>query len=387
MEFSPAWKLQELYAHWFALPETQALVDTLLQSLHSSLPLADVSLVVNPAQCRSSQSPLKSTHAAHTSVKDGIPPLLEIADPVHSIALPESDPGPNRASAPLDGEHVSCRSARGPSVVGPGASVLSAGSGSWVLSAGSLSPPPHCAPRTTSDGECVQCQLALPPTEAQALAQAPLDTKRAAQAQQLTELQALLRGRGLRRGSALSPSDFAAILPQLPGGGLSSYLCRSLWLKLHAFASGSAYTPAGRPAMVTVIVFLDYFESHLALKNTKERAMQCLSEGHWGGHGWESDAWFAPAALKPLLEEVLDRHPSLDLLQGDSDSQRNYSDTVIQRILYTLDPLRAGRVTDSQMRRAGGTFCDALDSLDGDATEDICLEGMALARAPGHPMV
>ena len=395
-ETEQVWKLSELYQEWFGLPETQQLVYRLVESLRHGLPLAEVTLPAtpekNPLMMRgplrspSPEGSSSSRRAGHPSPDKSRQPLLDITMPLSTAALTNPDQSEHvcdgfasDSSAAVDGnDDGDCEPVRSfpcPAAVSFAAVVTCSASASFSPSLLAMQPTgTHALKHASSPQKAAPGQPDVLP-----FFRLPhrLEHTEAAQAQQLSELRALLARQRLRLGSALMPSDIAAILPHLPGGRMSSYLCRSLWHKVHVFTNSGSAANAGQslPHVVTASMFLNFFESQMAAQSCSGRLMKCLCEGRWGTRGWESDSWFASDALRPLLDEVVHRHPSLELLEGDVNSQRHYTDTVMLRILYALDPLRTGRVSGSQMRRAGGVLCEALDALDHDAAEEICLEG------------
>ena len=76
------------------------------------------------------------------------------------------------------------------------------------------------------------------------------------------------------------------------------------------------------------------------------------------------------------MSEVVRQHPSLPFLAADVVYRTHYEATVVHRILFSLDPLRAGRVSAATLRRTGAPLWGALRALSGEgaASDDINCE-------------
>ncbi|KOO35071.1 serine threonine-protein phosphatase 2a regulatory subunit b subunit alpha [Chrysochromulina tobinii] len=106
----------------------------------------------------------------------------------------------------------------------------------------------------------------------------------------------------------------------------------------------------------------------LAGSGADERLLRCLCGG--------ANAELTAATCRPLVSEVVRQHPSLPFLAADVVYRTHYEATVVHRILFSLDPLRTGRVSAATLRRTGAPLWGALRALSGEgaASDDINCE-------------
>jgi len=250
----------------------------------------------------------------------------------------------------------------------------------------------------------------------------------AAAQQEMRLMQTLLGSTGLHDGSVLELATLARLLPQLPGGGVPPYLARCVWrhaasIELGDIAAEAALTALhedahedalhededgdGADSARTIVVdddddehaegvhsaapftvderaeaagrrlvakglrvgaFRRFFNAQLAGSGADERLLRCLCGG--------ANAELTAATCRPLVSEVVRQHPSLPFLAADVVYRTHYEATVVHRILFSLDPLRTGRVSAATLRRTGAPLWGALRALSGEgaASDDINCE-------------
>mmetsp|Transcript_30308 Transcript_30308/g.96703 ORF Transcript_30308/g.96703 Transcript_30308/m.96703 type:complete len:697 (-) Transcript_30308:323-2413(-) len=171
------------------------------------------------------------------------------------------------------------------------------------------------------------------------------------------DLTAALHAQGLDTGSILSREAFGLLLRSLPTAPLPSAAAAPLW---------RALVEAGE--VVRASALLGWFAQHLSGLAASDWLLPVLVGGSRRSHADRDD-------LLTLARDVMSSHPGLAFLSGAAEFQEHYAATVVARILYTLDPLRSGRVEPRQLRR-GGALWGALEALGpgGAAAADINAE-------------
>lgn len=395
LESNPAaWKVNELYLQWFSDPEAKSLADRLLAAVGQGLPLQSAVLDVSHSK---GDSPEGGTSPARTLLspssptaspprsngcsspgKQGHPGLLltsamlSPSAPATATACPEPMDLSEVGSAPVDtSAEVLPTPCWNPVAVEPPAASSPPSAKRGIDRSGSAGDEgPHESGMTPSKRPSVD---RLPP-----LLLGVGRVTAPALKEQGDELRVLLADSGLELDAPLEPQQLARLLPQLPGGRMSSYLARALWHKLLLLQStvrGVGGDDDDDGNGVTARSLLTFFERHLAGACDEARLVRVLGVGAWGPFGWASAASFEIGDLELLLAEVLARHPSLSLLDGDVQHAQQYARTVALRIFFNADPLRSGKVTEAQLRRGGGDVHEALVALDTHASEDINFEG------------
>jgi serine/threonine-protein phosphatase 2A regulatory subunit B'' len=391
------YKLNELYMQWFAQDEVAELAADVLSSA--------ATLAGSPAACTlpvmmgTPPSPPTITGARKDS-----PQHIACSSPAHHVG-----------AAVLADAWLAPPAAASVEQQGPAVASVVQQQPPLPLAPSQLSPPKPSPPP------------AAPPVP-RFYARADAAESLAAAQQEMRLMQTLLGSTGLHDGSVLELATLARLLPQLPGGGVPPYLARCVWrhaasIELGDIAAEAALTALhedahedalhededgdGADTARTIVVddddderaegvhsaapftvderaeaagrrlvakglrvgaFRRFFNAQLAGSGADERLLRCLCGG--------ANAELTAATCRPLVSEVVRQHPSLPFLAADVVYRTHYEATVVHRILFSLDPLRTGRVSAATLRRTGAPLWGALRALSGEgaASDDINCE-------------
>ncbi len=311
MLLTPSAKLDELYLRWWATPEAQSLAKALVDTTDQTQPTTTPS---RPPTDQKQRSPPKlAPQNPESRALSAVPPILPPA-----VEAPPSKRAPSSAAP-------------------DGPSDVATADGD---AAGSTSGSPSTAERNLKRG-CPGLSLV-------SLLRPPVAT-----ASPCSELVVAQRELCLAPDAQLSRADVARLFQALPANPLPSYASGGVWRALVSDTGAEARLPSA--------ALHDWFARRLAQLRPAEWLLCCISGG-------AADA--GRDHLCDMLEDILAHHPGLEFLRQLPEFQQKYAETVVERILYTHDPLGGSKLRPEAMR--DGRLSRALHSLDvGDAAVAI----------------
>lgn len=415
-----AHKLSELYLQWWTTPEAESLRRSILDKLQASSDPPQDNFIFDPASAwgraaggaetaEGETAPLSARHSARTPAPADVPwspPLgspdaeapakrlcwgrpLSPAAPLSPLSVNTSSPRsrsgswPEPPAAPLSpptsgAEPMELECAEPTAAGGQGGS-------RWLTEAPDAAGAPdealrqHAIELTRKGGAHASATPAAPhappyspavapvsagPGRSHALLRSPppppppqLACARGPSPSPCAELTAALHAHGLDARSFLSREAVGRLLPSLPSAPLPAAAAAPLWRALVQAGEG-----------VSASSLLDWVAQHLSGLPSSDWLLPVLAAGSGRSHVDRHH-------LLALARDVAASHPGLGFLSNASEFQEHYAATVVGRILYTLDPLRSGRLDARQLRR-GGALWEALVSLGpgGAAAADINAE-------------
>jgi len=100
----------------------------------------------------------------------------------------------------------------------------------------------------------------------------------------------------------------------------------------------------GEPERVKRGSFLRFWEEEVAPFDEDERFFRLLAQ--------PGASYAVVADLRPLVDELVAKHPGLQFLQDAAEFQEKYALTVATRIMYEVNTSRTGLVSEKEARRA-----------------------------------
>lgn len=314
--------------------------DLALASPSSSLPLA------REGETFSSPPPTSPTKSESALPSPPPAPTLHVCRSAIDGCIAQPPPAagalPFVPAAPADGAAVRKRDIESTSMAGGGRLAAAAG----------MSPKPGGEP-PFAGSPCMRPPAPSPPP--------PLiiATTRPRAVSPCDELSAALDSLGLRAdGELVSAEQLGAVLAALPTAPLPAIAAGVLWRAIPATPGGGA--PASS--------LFSWFAQNLTGLPADDWLLPLLAGGAGATHASREH-------LLGLARDVAARHPGLAFLADAPDFQEHYAATVVGRVLYALDPLRAGRIGVRELRR-GGKLWRALEALGpgGAAERDVNAE-------------
>ena len=297
-------KANELYLGFFSTTEAQQLCRTLVTRLHKEPEaMAEAGDASPPPQEVSPPPPATPPPSGSPPAAawggGGGSPSSDRSSPMDEDGSPPAPPPP---LAPLPPSPTHKRSIESCSPTPPAASAAAAP----AAAAGSHSGE-HSAKRVATTMARLPMSASLPPLIPPRAASSAHEAR--AQEAALANLLAAM-GAG-SDGARLSLDHLAELLPQLPGGGLPTSLCRALWRRLATPLSApqlpGSPTGGGQRA-ATAGGLKAFFARRLAGVPAEARLLPCLAAADDG-------AAVGAAELLDVTEAVAERHPSLAFLR------------------------------------------------------------------------
>ncbi|OMJ92953.1 hypothetical protein SteCoe_4171 [Stentor coeruleus] len=123
---------------------------------------------------------------------------------------------------------------------------------------------------------------------------------------------------------------------------------------LPKFLNQKVFQAAGGIELLSKSSFLKYWKTELELRTPLERFFRILKK--------PTKSYIEREDLKPILKILMDSHPGLEFLKSTPEFQERYSDTVIERIFYTVDTNDDGKITFREMKKSNFfNVCLAVD--------------------------
>jgi serine/threonine-protein phosphatase 2A regulatory subunit B'' len=121
--------------------------------------------------------------------------------------------------------------------------------------------------------------------------------------------------------------------------GLSSYCNPAVFQAVLQATAGSDIPSQMEVDEPSVVVenFLEYWTRELENKTPAQRLHRVLRK--------QNQRWLDREDFRPVVQEILDRHPGLEFLQATPEFQEGYLQTVIARIFYAVNRAGDDRLT------------------------------------------